>query len=427
MRIVGIIAEYNPFHNGHAYQIKSLRRLTGADYCIVAMSGNFVQRGMPAIMDKYTRTKMALSCGADLVIELPVLWATSSAEFFASGAVELLKQTQIIDMIGFGTEADTNQLSQLQQLADLLSDEPDNYRMYLQDELRQGFSFPLARKHALLQTLREDSPDYDWEQTVELLSSPNNILAVEYLKAMKDSSIQPMAVPRVGDAYHATRASSQYASATTIRELLQKHTTNRFSTSNLNFEESLLTYIPPECHKIMLDYLENRALITDDSYSSLLGYRLYTDLEQGFDTYADCSPELSSRICHRLVDYRGYAQFADSLKTKDITRTRINRALLHILLNITKADYAAIDPDRRIPYLRILGFRSSSKALLRMIKEESECPMITKVADAESILDDYAMQMLDKDLYAGNLYAQQLQIFSHRELPNEYTHPIVVL
>ena len=213
MKIVGLITEYNPFHNGHLYHIKESLRVTGADAAVVVMSGDYVQRGTPAIMPKRIRAEMALMCGAGAVFELPVCYATGSAELFALGAVSLLESLGIVDSICFGSECDD--LPSMEQLAELLLEEPEAYQILLKDYLKQGMSFPRARQEAIL-SYTEDP------RFAEILRNPNNILGIEYLKAIKKigSRMEPYTIARRGAQYHDEELDSDYSSATAIRSLL---------------------------------------------------------------------------------------------------------------------------------------------------------------------------------------------------------------
>lgn len=224
MKVIGIIAEYNPFHNGHAYQIREIKKRTGADYVIAAMSGDFVQRGAPAVIDKYARAKMALSCGIDLVLELPVLWATSSAESFAMAGVTMFEKTGCVDGICFGAETDN--LPLLSMAADILADEPDAYRDALLSNIKRGLNFPRARASALLHALPESDADTSMaDELQEALDSPNNILAIEYLKALKrrGSAMVPLLLKREGAGYHDTAISVACAPQTSATRTAAMH------------------------------------------------------------------------------------------------------------------------------------------------------------------------------------------------------------
>ena len=221
MKTVGIITEYNPFHNGHRYQIRKARELTGADFVVTAMSGDFVQRGEPALFDKYTRTAMALEGGADLVLELPVRFATSSAEDFAACGVALLDRLGVVDHLCFGSEL--GRLDVLEQTADILVAEPDGFREELRKCLAAGYSYPRAREMALMKVMEAGERRSD----DNMLSSPNNILGIEYLKALKrrDSRIQPLTIRRKGQGYHETalpeESKAQFPSASALRKACQ--------------------------------------------------------------------------------------------------------------------------------------------------------------------------------------------------------------
>lgn len=227
MNVTGIIAEYNPFHNGHLYQLEKARNDTNADYLIVVMSGDFVQRGAPALIDKYTRAKMALENGADLVLELPVLWSTASAEYFAGAGIALLDRIGVTSAVCFGCE--TPDQAALLSLARFLAEEPSAYRSALNDALKKGMSYPAARAFAVQTSLSaplSGDPSILASVTPELaetiLASPNNILGLEYCKALfrRNSQIRPVPIARIGSGYHANNLDTSFASATGIRSYL---------------------------------------------------------------------------------------------------------------------------------------------------------------------------------------------------------------
>lgn len=430
MKTAGIIAEYNPFHNGHKYQIEQLRRQTGADYIVIAMSGNFVQRGTPAIMDKYARTRMALHGGADLVIELPVMWATASAEIFAEGGVTLLQQLGVADYLAFGAEVPADRLAKLLEIADLLSEEPETYRIVLQQHLKKGLSFPAARCAALSSCMPECVSN--------IIDQPNNILAIEYLKALRRNPtlhpMQPVLISRVGDGYHDTSAKSTFASATAIRRLLlfeQPPQANARELSSLLPEESL---------SIINAYRTTAPLMKEDDLSQALGYRLLSLDAEEYCRYTDCDPDLARRIQSSLPEYRNFTQFCDLLKTRNMTHAHIRRSLLHILLGIRNEDYLtsckynleSADGSRictkgHPAYARVLGFRKTAVPLLRTIKEHTDIPLITKLADAAALLPASAAKSLQLDIYAADLYMQLIRSNGGSAAWNEYTHGLVIL
>lgn len=421
MIVAGVIAEYNPFHNGHKYQLEQIRKQTNADFIIVAMSGNFLQRGVPAIMDKYARTRLALSQGADLVIELPTIWATSSAEYFAGAGVRLLANTGVVDTLCFGAECAS--LTTLKTIAGLISCESSDYQKLLQESLKKGCSFPRARMQALStilkQTQTEPISDLDM-----LLSSPNNILAIEYLRALKalspQTSIQPCLIQRIGSGYHDDTLCA-FASATAIRkQLLEK-------TQPANTAAALQNVLPEDILIQLKEYANTYGFIDDDSFSTMLGYQLYTCQQQNYASFADCSVELSNRIGHLLPEYKNFTDFCQLLKTKDLTYTRISRALLHILLQITKEQYEVGKSLSLIPYLRILGFRKDATLLLQKMKKQSSVPMITKVRKAKEQIEDNAMWMFEQDLFASNIYRQRI-IANKKSVPkNDYSQELILI
>lgn len=421
MKVIGIIAEYNPFHNGHLYQLQKAKTDAGADYVVIVMSGNFVQRGTPAIIDKYTRAQMALCNGADLVLEMPVLWSTASAEYFADAGISMLDKLGVTDTVSFGVES--QQIELLTQIASILVEEPESYRFQLNRALKQGNSFPVARKNALIDSGILSGMSADITQISQILDTPNNILGIEYLKSLQQrkSSIQPLPVHRQGGGYHDMTMQS-LASASAIRKSLQKD-------SSLH---EIKTAMPDAALTLLTAYAETLPLLQEDHLSSILKYKLLMEAQNGYDTYADCSLDLSNRITNALSRYLSYSDFCDLLKSKEVTHTRISRLLLHILLGITKEDYLCGRAIDYTPYLRVLGFRKDAAPLLSEIKKHSSVPMITKVADAKDILsqesiDPFALQMFQKDIFAADVYTSVLTDLSGKSMRNEYTHGVVIV
>lgn len=413
MKVVGIIAEYNPFHNGHKYQIEQIRKKTNADFVAIAMSGNFLQRGVPSLCDKYTRAKMALECGADLVFEIPTIWATASAEYFARGGVALLANTGVVTHLGFGAE--TDDLESLMQVSSILREEPDIYRAVLGNSIRSGNAFPVARKNALITSL----PYMLTDKLDDLLDSPNNILALEYLKALPDE-IHPVLIPRKGAGYHDTNIDTALPSASAIRETLA------LSKEELDLEK-IAVAMPEKAYRILLPLLEKNEILNNDDFSDMLGYCLFSLQHRGYSDYADCTLDFSNKVSKNLKDYVSVDAFTQQLKSKDMTYTRVSRNLLHILLDIKQADYSIGKAIGYTPYLRILGFRDEAKPLLNKIKKNANVPIITKVADASSKLDYGTYKLFEKDLFASSLYYQVLARKSKQTPLNEFTNQIVIL
>lgn len=411
MKVNGIIAEYNPFHNGHKYQLTQSLALTGADYTVVVMSGNFVQRGAPALVDKHTRAKMALLEGADLVLELPAIYATSSAEFFASGAVSLLTKLGVVSHLCFGSECGDIEL--LKQSASILVEEPADYTATFKRLLKQGMTYPNARTWALMQHY----PDLTANK--EIFSSSNNILGMEYIKAIlrQKSPLIPVTIKRLGSGYHDRTLSDTYCSAMAIRQALYAENDPSF----------LQNQMPPEADALLRDWLSTHSAVRSTDFSSALYYKLLSEQEYGYEKYLDVSSDLSDRIRNKLNEYKDYDAFCNLLKSKDMTYTRISRCLLHILLNITKEDMACCIEMGYTPYARVLGFRKNSSALLGAIKEQSRIPLVTKLADAEKLLDEEAYIMLKQDILISQLYQGILFGKDAESSANEYTIPLVIV
>lgn len=410
MTVTGIIAEYNPFHNGHQYQIDWVRKELKSDYIVVAMSGDYVQRGTPAILSKHTRAEMALLCGADLVLELPVQFSSASAEGFSTGAVSLLDGTGVVTHLCFGSESgDTGRFL---LTADLLNEEPAPYRTLLKKHLREGRSYPAARSLALCEYADAFHLPVSGREIAALLSSPNNILGIEYCRAIRrlKSNIAPVTLKRTGAGYHEQDLCGDSApSATAIRSFLKQH-----SAFGL-----LSDKIPKEALEILLSGVKANAFVEEADLDLLLHYAL---LSSG-DTYGeflDISPEIAARIKNRLNEYRGFVQFCDLLKTKEITRTRIQRALLHLLLGIRSA-------PQRVPYARVLGFRREALPLLNEIKKRGSLPLITKPANASSLISLEASAFLEENTRASNIYESILCHKSRKPFKHEYQKQLVIL
>lgn len=440
MKVAGIITEYNPFHNGHKYQIDQVRDRTGAAYIVVIMSGNFLERGVPAITDKYARTQMALNGGADLVLELPSLWATASAERFAAAGVHLLASTGVIDTICYGAEQPDNEL--MQRIVSILATTaPDSdasagsfpsdpivdctkatiYNQKLIELQKQGLTYPAARARALSECLT----DVDEETVLDFLSTPNNILAIEYEKAITKwnaahtRKIQGYGIQRIGGGYHDETVHAQYSSATAIRRLLLEEPASE------DRHTALQAQVPSFVYEPLLKSASCGDLMDSDDFSAALYARLWTYRNTGYTQFADCSTELSNKIANRLDQFTSYSDFAALLKTREVTYTRVCRVLLHILLDIRQEDYAHYTPEDA--YLRVLGFRRDAAPLLSAIKKEASLPLVTKMADASTMLSDNADALLARDIAAADLYRSIRSIRTGQTARNEFSQPIIIL
>jgi predicted nucleotidyltransferase len=412
MKVAGIVAEYNPFHSGHKYHIEETKKITGADYTIAAMSGDFVQRGEPAFFSKYLRTRMALTCGADLVLEIPSVFATGSAEDFASCAIALLNGTGVVDVLSFGSE--DGDLSSIRQAAAFLAEESPALSEGIRQGLKQGLSWPQARNQALLSLHL-----FEEDRLNRVLGSPNSLLGIEYCKALirQHSSIEPFTVVRRGHGYHAPELSGGQASASALRKALKAGDDAALS--------SLLFHIPGEIAPM---YREEHFLEASDC-SSLLNYRLLSLLREGadFSDYADVSEDLASRLKNCVLQFTSWEGRINQLKTRQYTYTRISRALTHLLLGVTKELAADGKAAGYTPYIRILGFQRNAAPLLSELKKKARLPLITKTADAENVLDGTALAMFTQDLYSSHL-RQSLEREQSGVCPkNEFNREICIL
>lgn len=412
MRVNGIIAEYNPFHNGHKYHLEQSRLVTNADYNIVVLSSNFTQRGEPALLDKYLRARMALQGGADLVIELPLSHSAASAEYFAQGGISILDQLGIVDTICFGSEC--GDVSALMDFAKILLEEPTAYVKDLKSGLSAGHSYPRARNRAI--TVADPS----LAKNEHILTSPNNILGIEYLKALLklESSIVPYTILRAGSDYHDRYVSTSFCSALALRQAI-------LSGQDL----STLSQQMPESSFVILSTAasEGTPFLTANDFSSMLLYKLLMEQDLGYEQYMDVTPDFSEKLKKNLKRFSGYTDFCDLLKSKDMTYTRISRCLLHIMLDMKKEDYLAFGDPARIPYAKVLGFRKDAQPLLTAIKKHAGIPLITKLADAKTLLNPHAYSLLCQDLRCGSIYESISSQKAHRPARDERQIPLEIV
>lgn len=400
MKIVGLITEYNPFHSGHQYHMEKTREITGADAVIVVMSGNFVQRGAPAIMPKHIRAKAALKSGASLIIELPVCYATGSAEYFAYGAISLLEKLGCVDSVCFGSEC--GDIEVLQGFAQIIHDEPEEYKGFLNDYLKQGNSFPLARQKAMKDFLKSQTAD-------SVLGEPNNILGIEYLKALYrlNSKIRPYTIKRVSSHYHDEILQEHYSSASAIRKVMSEQ--NEFDWNS---------QVPDCCVSLYKENYQLRYPVSANDFSILLKYKLLQETKESLTEYLDVSKDLANRILNKLNQFVSFEQFCELLKTKETTYSRISRALIHVLLGIKASDM------KEIEYARILGFQTEASDVLSLIKKKARISLVTKLTTVEN-LSVSAKKMLEQDVYAANLYESVIADKFQTAFKNELEQQII--
>ncbi len=439
MKTVGIIAEYNPFHNGHQFHIEAAKRLTGAERVVVIMSSDFVQRGEPAVIDQYARTRMALENGADAVFELPHYYALGSAEYFAMGAISMLDKLGIIDAVCFGSECGS--IGKLREIAEVLLEEPVLYQNELKKALKKGLTYPAASAAAISHYFHDDS-------IAEIIAQPNNILGIYYMKALlkRGSSIRPYTLLRHGSHYLddvlmddglmddalmdnvlSTSEPGTSAKADGHTAMLSSALSIRTALETNSSLAEVAPHIPQNVCQLLSEQMNSTFPMNSNDFSTMLGYQLLSEYKHGFTDYVNVSESLSDRIQNEFHRFTSFQSFCELLKTKDFTYARISRCLMHILLNMkneTLADYIRND---YIAYARLLGFRQTSVELLSRIKANASLTLIGKLADAKNILSPMALSMLEEDVYASHVY--QIAVASKFKTPyhNEYTRQIIKL
>ena len=403
MKIVGLITEYNPFHAGHLYHMQRARELTGADYCVVLMSGSFVQRGEPAIFDKYRRTKAALLAGADLVLEMPVAFSTASAHEFAAYGVALLSAIGV-DAVVFGSEC--GQIEILKQAAYALNHESAEFQERLRKGLKAGLTYPQAQAKAL-----------EMEDTwASVLTSPNNILGIEYLRAAEDlhSPMEFYTISREGSGYHEdTLADANFPSASAIRGIIR---------NSLSKDKDLLDILASHLPAVTHPAYTGAVPVFVDDFSELLNAAVL-QLQATF-SIADLSPELAARLAKPPYFPLSFEERIQALKTRQLTYTRVSRALLHLVLGMREEDISRWKDEGYALYARILGFRRQSSPLLSCLHKKSSIPLITKMADAAQNLSPSALALLEQEVYASHLY-QTVRMKRSGVFQNEYTEGLV--
>lgn len=408
-RVLGIIAEYNPFHNGHLYHIAKSKEETGAQYVVALISGNFVQRGNTSIVNKWTKARMALLNGADLVIELPTIYSISSAENFAEGAIKILNSLGIVDTLSFGMEA--KDIATLNNIANVLYTEPKEYVTMLSHELKKGNSFPKARENALMMYLN------DIKRYANVLAGSNNILGIEYLKAMKKtkSTIVPIGIKREKVLYNDKYIVDEFASATAIRKMLM--------TKELN---DISKVMPRSSYLQLGEELKSGHYVIDISrFEKEIIYTLRKMSIEEIANLPDVSEGLENSIKSAADSCNTLNDLINIVKTKRFTQTRIQRILLYSLLGITKKQ---METSKKItPYVRVLGFDNKGKELIsEMMKLNPKLNVITSVKKyIDTVANKNLKEMLETDILATNIYTLGYYSDSYSNL--DYTNKIEIL
>ena len=407
--VLGIISEYNPFHNGHLHHLNESKKMSHSDYSIAIMTGNFTQRGEPSIVDKWSKTKMAIESGIDLVIELPTVYSISSAENFATGAIKILDSLGIVDYLSFGSEC--NDISILTDVADVLYNEPAEYKTLLAHELSKGESFPKAREKALMMYLN------DVRRFANVLSSPNNILGIEYLKALKrqKSNITPITVKREGSSHkdNLISRSSKIASATARRNLC------------LSNDFSLLeNVLPDSSYTILTESIKMGNIVKNlSAFDKEIIYTLRKMSIEEIANLPDVSEGLEFALKSAANECNSVVELLSIVDTKRYTKTRFQRILLYAILGITKKDMQISKNIK--PYIRVLGFNNKGKGILSEISKNN--PKLELVSSVKKFMDKGPNKnlrlMMEKDIWASNVYTLGYEYESKANL--DYTNKLI--
>lgn len=404
--VLGIITEYNPFHNGHVLHLNESKKLTNADFTIAIMSGNFVQRGETSIFDKWAKTEMALKQGIDLVIELPTIYAISSAENFAQGAVKILSTLGIIDYLSFGSEI--GEIKAMNDVAEILYKEPKEFSDLIRNQLRSGLSYPKAREIAM-SLYFGNSPKY-----TEVLQNPNNILGVEYLKALKKyrSPIKALTIKRNYSDYNSNTVKKGIASATAIRTMI-------------NNNKNVHSVVPFESYEIIEKLLESGEYVPSiQVFEKEIIYILRKMTMTEIAALPDVTEGLENKIKVAANSSNTLEELISKIKSKRFTQSRIQRILLYALIGITNKD---MEMSRKtVPYIRVLGFNKHGKRIISSIAENN--PKAKIVVSVKRFLEnnkDLRLQtMMAKDIAATNIYT--LGYKNGKGTANlDYTHKIL--
>lgn len=398
MKIGGIIAEYNPFHNGHEYQIEEFKSKYGISHLIVAMSGNFIQRGGPAVIDKYSRCDMALSGGVDLVIEIPAYFCTQTAEIFARGGIVLFDSLNCVEELCFGSENDDIKL--MKKSAQILYENNAKFKESLSNYLKMGDSFPIAREKSLREYIEKNT---DYKVDDNFYKKSNNILGIEYLKELirLESNINPVTIRRIGNSYNSINTSGYFSSATSIRKLIEKE----------NFCE-IRDFVPNYSYEILEKYKKFGCLFLDeqDFFENICIEVLRNSNK--LNTYFDIKNGLENSILKKTLSSEDICDLIDELSSPTYTRNKIRRSLFNILLGVKNSDLNKIKNIKYMPYMRVLGFNKRGIEILGEIKKNSNVDIVTSIAkslklEKYNVCDIYKI-MMDFDLFSSELYYQKM-------------------
>lgn len=395
MNLLGLIVEYNPFHNGHLYHLNESKKITNATHTIAVMSGNFMQRGTPALLDKFTRAEMAVRNGVDLVVELPTLYACQSAEIFAHGGISLLNSLNCVNSICFGSEI--GDIDILYLISKILIDEPIDFKIKLKDYLDKGLPFPKARASALFYYITENKLyDTSEEDLLNMLNSPNNILGIEYIKSILklNSKIKPYTINRINSGYNSLNVNDSICSASAIRNALKNNSLN-----TINYT------MPKDTYDIINRVIESGFnLVYNEDFYQILSSIIIRDKDNLTD-YFEVNEGIENKIYNSIFKCHNIETLQNEIKSKRYTMTKISRTLNNIMLGIKGGDILKTKDLTNIPYVRVLAFNEKGCEILKEIKKNSEIEVITKFSKIKHIDSDIFNTLINYDIKATNMYS----------------------
>lgn len=396
MRVVGIVAEYNPLHEGHLFHLQSAKKETGADYCVCVLSSNFVQRGEPSIFSKWARTRMALDIGADLVLELPVVLSSASAEYFASGAVRVLDSLNCVDYLCFGSEE--GKIENLEKAAAFLVDESDEFKTELRRALDSGMSFAAARQLAVSRC--SDIP----ESISSVLDKPNNILSIEYMKALRrfGCGMKPVTIKRVGQGYNSLERANSFSSATAIRQHLSQAIGSGKSVEEDTFLKSNL---PATSLEIMADEISmGRGPVFPEAFETLLLHLVRSTSLKVLKTLPYMEEGLENRLKDAAMNSVSLSELISSAVTVRYPASRIRRILCALLTGITGEFLDEIKANGYAQYIRVLGFNENGRQLLARVKKKVHLPLLTRPVSYNKLESRLAQRLFEYESKATDAY-----------------------
>ena len=395
MNLLGLVVEYNPFHNGHKYHLEKSKEITNATHTVAIMSGSFLQRGEPALFDKYTRAEIAVKNGVDLVIELPTLYACQSAEIFSHGAVATLNSLNCVNSLCFGSEE--GNIDILQTISEILVKEPSDFKITLKNFLDEGIVFPVARSKAFYEYIKNNHLlELSEDKLQQVLNSSNNILGIEYIKSLikLNSSIKPYTITRIASKYNSTDIESNICSATAIRNSLKDNT-------DLKLIENVvpLHTFNEINHKINTNFNP----VFDYMFYDLLSSTIIRDVDN-LTKYFEVNEGIENKIYSNVFTSKNLEELINSTKSKRYTMTKIKRTLNNILLGINRDDVIKVKDLDRVPYIRILAFNNKGREIIKKIKTSSDIEIITKFSKISHVDDPIFDTLIKYDLKSSNMY-----------------------